>query len=195
MTSHNNKKLSKNKIKKKNNQTDLVPITFGVLISKERNSKKVSPKQNGARWRNTCVKILMDSSASASIIHKSYVSKTNYITRKTSNKWSTISGTFSASHEAEITLKIPELNVTAHISALFHVTTIKSDYNVIFWKDLLQELGIQLDFQNDYIGWQDINLPMKPVYCKMRTHFTFQDNKNVTKGTKRMKKILDSNDK
>ena len=25
-------------------QSDLVPITFGVLISKERNPKKVSPK-------------------------------------------------------------------------------------------------------------------------------------------------------
>ena len=31
------------------NQTDLVPITFDVLISKERNSKKVSRKQNDVR--------------------------------------------------------------------------------------------------------------------------------------------------
>ena len=53
LTSHINKKLSKNKIKKTNNQIDLVPITFGVLISKERHSKKVSPKQNGVRWKNT----------------------------------------------------------------------------------------------------------------------------------------------
>ena len=47
MTSHTNKKLSKNKIKETINQSDLVPITFGVLMSKERNFKKVSLKQNG----------------------------------------------------------------------------------------------------------------------------------------------------
>ena len=35
----------------------MVPITFGVLISKERNSKKVSIKQNGERWKNACIKI------------------------------------------------------------------------------------------------------------------------------------------
>ena len=61
--------MSKNKIKKTINQTDLVPITFGVLILTERNSKKVSPKQNGVRRKNTYVKIVMDSVVSASIIH------------------------------------------------------------------------------------------------------------------------------
>ena len=34
---------------------------------------------------------------------------------------------------------------------------------------------------------------MNPVDCKMRTHFTIQDSKNVRNATKRMKKILDVN--
>ena len=124
MTSHT--KLSKNKIKETIHQTGLVPITFGVLISKERNSKQVRPIQNGVCWKNTYVKILMDSGASASIIHESFESKNNFITRKPSmNKWSTMDGSFSTSREAEIALKMPELNVTAHISAPFHVTTKK----------------------------------------------------------------------
>ena len=55
------------------NQTDLVPITSGVLIRKERNSKKLSSKQNDVHWKNAHVKILMDSDSSASIIHESYV--------------------------------------------------------------------------------------------------------------------------
>ena len=140
LTGYHNKKLSKNKTKKKINQTDLVPITFGVLISKERNSKKVSPKQNDIHQRNTYVEILMDNCTSASIIHES---QKNFITRKTSaNKWSTMAGSFSTSHKAEITLKMPELNVTAHISAPFQVTTKKSNYDVIFGRDLLRELGL-----------------------------------------------------
>ena len=31
----------------------------------------------------------------------------------------------------------------------------KRNYYVIFGRDLLQELGIQLDFQNNFIGWQE----------------------------------------
>ena len=104
-----------------------------------------------------------------------------------------MAGSFSTSNEAKIMLKMPELNVTAHISAPFHVTTKKSNYNVIFGRDLLQELRIQLDFQDNFTGWQDINLSMKPIDGKMRSHFTIQDSKNVRNGTKRIKKILDAN--
>ena len=88
---------------------------------------------------------------------------------------------------------MPELNVTAHISAPFHVTTKKSNYNEIFYRNLLRELGIQLDFQNNFIGWKDINLPMKPIDCKMTTHFTIQDSNKRRNATKRIKKILDAN--
>ena len=106
-----------------------------------------------------------------------------------------MAGSFSTSHEAEIMLKMPELNVTAHTSAPFHVTTKKNNHNLIFGRDLLQELGIQLDFQNNFIGWKDINLPMKPIDYKMRTHFTIQESKNVRNATERIKKILDVNGK
>ena len=92
----------------------------------------------------------MDSGGS---IHKSFVSKNNFITRKTSaNKWSIIAGSFPTSHYARITLKIPEHNVTAHISRPLHVTAKKNYYDVICDKDLHRELGVQLDFQNNFIG-------------------------------------------
>ena len=104
-----------------------------------------------------------------------------------------MAGYFSTSREAEITLKIPEINVMAYISAPFHVTTTKNNYNIIFGRDLLWELGIQLDFQNDLIAWKDINLPMKPMDCKMKTCFTIQDSKNVRNAIKKIKKVLDDN--
>ena len=136
----------------------------------------------------------MDSGASTSIIHKSYVNKNNFITRRISaNKLFTLAGSFSTSHEAEITLKIPELNVTAHISESLQVTTEKSNYDVFFGRDLLRELGIPLDFQNDFIQWHYINLLMKSVDFKMRAHFTIQDSKNIKNANKRVKKILDAN--
>ena len=34
---------------------------------------------------------------------------------------------------------------------------------------------------------------MKPIDCKMRTHFTIEDSKNVNNAINRIKKILDAN--
>ena len=34
---------------------------------------------------------------------------------------------------------------------------------------------------------------MKPIHCKMRTHFTIQDSENIRNVTKKIKKILDAN--
>ena len=85
----------------------------------------------------------MDSGASASIIHKSYVSKNNCVTSKTpANQWSTMARFFSTSCEAEIKLTLTEQNIKTYISVPLYVTTKKIDYNVIFGRDLIRELGI-----------------------------------------------------
>ena len=62
-----------------------------------------------------------------------------------------MAATIYSSREAESKLNISELNVTAHIFAPFHVTTKNRFYHLIFGIDLLEELGIQLDFQNNII--------------------------------------------
>ena len=69
-----------------------------------------------------------------------------------------MAGSFSTSCEVEVKLKLPELNVTAHIFAPFHVTNQKSNYDVIFGQDLLQQLGINLDFQNNSVIWKEIKI-------------------------------------
>ena len=56
---------------------------------------------------------------------------------------------FSTPRETETKLKLPEFNVTAHISAPYRVTTKKCNDDVIFCRDLLRKLGIQLDFKNN----------------------------------------------
>ena len=97
----------------------------------------------------------MDSGASASIIHDSFVQTTKFNTRKPSaNNWSTIVGSFLTSYKAEVKVKLPELNFTAPIFAPFHVTSQNSNYNVIFGRELLQELEINLDFQYNFVRWK-----------------------------------------
>ena len=42
---------------------------------------------------------------------------------------------------------------------------------MIFGQKLLQELGINLDFQNNFVGWKETKIPMKSIDYKMRTNF------------------------
>ena len=70
----------------------------------------------------------MDSGAGTSIIHKDLVCINNFSTKKTSsNKWSTMAGSFATLCKAEVGIKLPELNSTAHIFASFHVTDQKAN--------------------------------------------------------------------
>ena len=62
-----------------------------------------------------------------------------------------MAGSFSTSCKAEVKMKLPELNFTAHIIAPIHITSQKSNYNVIFDQDLLQEIRINLDYQNNFV--------------------------------------------
>ena len=86
-------------------------------------------------------------------------------------------------------MKLPEFNFTAHIFAPFHVTHLKSNYNVIFGRDLLQEIKINWDFQIKFVGWKEDKLLMKSINCKIRTNFAIQERKNMKSATNRIKKI------
>ena len=125
----------------------------------------------------------MDSGASASIIHDSFVRTNKFHTRKTfANKWFTIGGSFSTLWKAEVKIKPPELNLTVHIFAPFHVTSQKSTSNcdVIFGRPFLRVVGISPDFQKNYFGSKINNkVPMKLINCKMRTNFAIQDSQNI----------------
>ena len=133
----------------------------------------------------------MDSGASVSIIHDLYVSTKKFHTRKTSaNKWSMMAGSFSMSCKAEVKIKLAELNFTAHTFAPFHTTSQKSNYDVIFDLDLLQHLGIKLDFQNNFVGWKETKTPMKSINYKMRSNFAIQDSKNIRSATNRIKNFF-----
>ena len=126
----------------------------------------------------------MDSGARASIIHDPFVRTNKFNTRITSaNMWSKMAGSLSALCEAEVKMKLPELNVTAYIFAPFHITSKKSNYNVMFGWNLRQELGLTLDFQKNFVGWKGSKIAMKSINCKI---------KSIKSTTNRIKKILDA---
>ena len=195
MASH--PKTHKNNNKKPLSE-DLVPIVFGNLLptysaivrKKTPKNQRVSKKDSKP---SAYVKILLDSGASASIVHERYVRNNNYSLRKTTkNTWSTMAGSFATSYETEINLKLPELYHTAHISVPCHVTKQNSNYDIIFGRDILRELKIILDFNQNTVQREEVIIPMKPRDSTYETHFAISDSKNVVQATRRIKKILDA---
>ena len=173
---------------------------FGNLLPTQHTGAKRNKKAHSSHKSNTkdnvpttYVKILLDSGASASIVHERYVHSNNYFLRKTSkNTWSTMAGAFATSYETEVSVKLPELYHTAHISVPCHVTKQNSNYDIIFGRDILRELKIILDFNQNTVQREEVIIPMKPRNCTQETHFAISDSKNVAQATRRIKKILDA---
>ena len=74
-----------------------------------------------------------------------------------------MAGSFSTLCEGKVKIKLQELNFMAHIFAPFHITSQKSNYDVIFGQDLLQESGINLDFQNPRYPWNQLIEKWEPI--------------------------------
>ena len=99
----------------------------------------------------------MDSGASASIIHDSFTHKNKFNTRKTSViKWPTMAGSFLTLCEAEVKIKLPELNFMAHIFAQFHITSQKSNCDIIFDQVSLRETWNKFRFPKQ-LCWMESN--------------------------------------
>ena len=54
---------------------------------------------------------------------------------------------------------------------------IKLDFQNNFVRDLQREVGIKLDFQNNFVSWKESKMRIKYINCKIRTNFTIQENK------------------
>ena len=122
---------------------------------------------------NTClgkpkyepVRILLDSGTSGSIVLQHYVKK---LRLKQSNKttlWKTKGGTFMTEKECKILFQLPELDLTKIIEWTVHVdekvTPADTHYDMIIGTDMLQELGIVLNFSTCEIQWDTASVPMR----------------------------------
>ena len=46
---------------------------------------------------------------------------------------------------------------------------------MIMGKDMLKELGIQINFSTDSVTWDDVNIPMKPSNVRIETDYHIDD--------------------
>ena len=72
------------------------------------------------------------------------------------------------------------------------LTNRQSNYKIILGRDVLNELGVILDFKRRVIIWNDFEAQMKPFESTRKTHFSISDSTRVTSETERIKRILDA---
>ena len=72
-----------------------------------------------------------------------------------------MAGSFMTKHNCLIYFALPELNPAASVRYMVHMTKHISKYDMTIGRDILQELGMILDFEECQIKWKNYFIPMK----------------------------------
>ena len=110
------------------------------------------------------LKTLLDSGAGASLITQKYTS--HLCAHEKEAHWATIAGTFSTNGIVETKFQLTELNPTATITYKLHVVKSLGLYDMIIGRDLLNDMGLTLDFSTETVSWEEASVPMKNPMAK-----------------------------
>ena len=108
------------------------------------------------------------------------------------SSWNTAAGIFQTEGTAKVDFILPEFYESKLISWKAHVTKQDCGYDMIVGRDLLQELGMKIDFDSNSIEWEGASVPMKPHGATRETDLYLQDSQAVEEAVDRMKHILDA---
>jgi hypothetical protein len=78
----------------------------------------------------------------------------------------TIGGLFKTNGICPIKFYLPEFITQECIKWKYHVDnsiqTVKSRYDMIIGRDLLEQLPLDIKFSNKTLSWQEVSIPIKP---------------------------------
>ena len=113
------------------------------------------------------IKALLDSGTTATLLLRKFVApgRAQGYKRKPT-EWKTMGGVFTTRRKALIDFKLPEFNAHKTVHWKCHVDD-KTDptiaqYDMIIGTDLMVELGIDINFSDKTIVWEDDETPLRP---------------------------------
>ena len=112
--------------------------------------------------KGKAVKILLDSGASGSLMRKGLAEKLRIKDTKSETIWTTASGVLNTNRKSKIYLELPELSDTLAIHCDVHLAKDLGRYDIILGRDILQELGIILNFKTKEVQHKHVSIPMVP---------------------------------
>jgi RNase H-like domain found in reverse transcriptase/Reverse transcriptase (RNA-dependent DNA polymerase)/Integrase zinc binding domain/Retroviral aspartyl protease len=164
--------------RKKAKVEHMIPVVTGVIDT----------NKNGSS--NTKVLVLLDSGASQSIVKYELIKQLNLI-HSTPTTWNTVAGKFLTKHMVNIKFKLPTLHESRIIETKVHVTKSLNKYDMIIGRDLLQDLGIILNFQDNIIQWDHAITAMTSIDSEPIIN-TIEESKPIIEATNRIKSILEA---
>ena len=137
------------------------------------------------------VRILFDSGATGSFIDKQHTKRLR-VQNTTQNIWQTGNGKVSTCKKVKTHLILPELYHERVIEHDFNVLEHPLGYDVIMGTDLMSSLGININFEQGEIQWQDAAMPFKSCDATAETAFHIEDTDAIKASFSRIEGILDA---
>jgi hypothetical protein len=104
---------------------------------------------------------LLDSGGSGSMICAKHTSDLKKTSEGEATTWSTPAGDLSTKESCTAQILLPELQSSRGIEWKFHVAPSLGNYDMIIGRDMLTDLGIDIRFSDNVIGWDGAEMPLK----------------------------------
>jgi len=140
---------------------------------------------------------LLDSGTSGSMVEAQFAKKLRQKANKDTN-WNTGAGNFTTTAVAKTRMQFPQLSDTMTMTVNMHVTkSISPRYDMIIGCDMMQELGIMLDFKDGLIRWNHMQVAMTdmdnlPTYNDYHFATGIKEPKVAAEAVARVSQILDA---
>ena len=145
----------------------------------------------GGKPKVVILKALLDSGASATIIHQKFTDKLRKKQRKDVT-WDTAAGSVKTTTTCKAEFTLPELDPSMIVEWNFYVAEHLASYDMIIGRDLLKDLKIKLDFDTMSVQSKHVTIPMKPRGATYADSLFIAEPESVEATTSRIHKILDA---
>lgn len=166
---------------KRQKTQDLRPIVFVRINTRPKNAK---PKP-------VTIKALVDTGGSASLICRKYVSKLKLL-KDTSTVWSTPGGELQTNKKCRAQFSLPELHDNKLLEWNLHVTEKLGAYDMIIGRDIIQDLKLNISYENNTLQWGPSEIPLKDGDATFEESYHINEPDVVESASDRLKSILDA---
>ena len=146
------------------------------------------------KGKYTLRKALLDGGSSRTLINASCVPKNAGITEER-RRWKTKSGSFETTGSIMLPCKLPGFTTMRRIRHKAHIVQDKKneEYDVILGRDFLVAMGIQMDFLEKTLTWDEVRIPMPTAkMSRDKLSEVFQQSVTLREAEERLGKILDA---
>ena len=117
------------------------------------------------RPKPVTIKALLDSGGSASLITSKFAKKLKAVKSKNQTKWSMAGGVMTTQAKAKVQFTLPKLDDRVLSKWNLHVAKDLGAYDMIIGRDILEDLGIDIQFSDQTVEWSGQTMPFKDRDC------------------------------